>query len=127
MTLPVHIPHGSPDLKAMTEDRHGGLQYRLLIDADGGPSSDLCQGIYYLQENHAESPHRHNVSETIYVLKGNGRAILGDQTIELSEGDTLFIPAGQVHEFEADAMMEMMFTYPVDRFADVDHAFDEAA
>ncbi|SHH91340.1 hypothetical protein SAMN05443551_3536 [Marivita hallyeonensis] len=45
----------------------------------------------------------------------------------MSSRDTLFIPAGQMHGFEADETMKMLFTFPVARFADVDYAFDEAA
>lgn len=116
---PVHIPDGAPDLKVMKEASRAGLKYRLLIDADGGPSSDLCQGLFYIEDGHAESPHHHDIPETIHVIEGKGFAILGDKRQPLSPGDALFIPAGLVHGFEAPEAMTLLFSFPVDRFADV--------
>lgn len=125
--LPVHIPAGAPEIKLMDEARLGGLRYRMLIDGSGGPTNDLCQGIFYLRAGHAESPHSHEVPETIYVLSGHGHAILGDQHVDLASGDTLFIPAGQMHGFEAAGDMEMLYTFPTARFADVTYTYAEAA
>jgi len=127
MTLPVHIPNEAPKVQAVHDARSRDVTYRLLVDADGGPSSDLTQGIFYLDAGDSESRHTHDVTETLYILKGKGRAKLGDRTLELNEGDTLFIPAGLPHEFEADEALQMHFTFPVDRFADVTYTFDEAA
>ncbi|SDY39521.1 cupin domain-containing protein [Citreimonas salinaria] len=116
---PVFVPANSPDLQVMKEAGRAGLRYRLLIDADGGPSSALCQGLFYIDSGHADSPHHHDVPETIHVIEGKGFAILGDKRQELSPGDTLFIPAGLVHGFEAPESMILLFTFPVERFSDV--------
>lgn len=127
MTLPVHIPAGAPGIRVMDEARKGGMKYSLLVDAKGGPSDRLCQGIFYLSAGHHEPVHHHEVVETMYILEGEGEAILGDQTVPLNAGDTLFIPAGQPHGFTATSDMQMLFTFPVPRFADVVYHEDKAA
>ncbi|MEM1302996.1 MAG: cupin domain-containing protein, partial [Pseudomonadota bacterium] len=66
-------------------------------------------------------------AETMYVISGHGHAILGDQSIALAPGDTLFIPAHQLHGFEATEDMEMLYTFPTARFADVTYTYGEAA
>lgn len=46
-------------------------------------------------------PHYQKVSDEIYyVVRGRGRLTVGGETRELSEGDVVAIPKGQVHGFE---------------------------
>jgi quercetin dioxygenase-like cupin family protein len=115
----VIIPAEAPDLKVMKEARRRGLKYRLLVDADGGPSERVCQGLFYLDDGHAESPHSHDVPETVHVIEGRGLAVVGDRRHEIGPGDTVFIPANLVHGFETPESLTLLFTFPVDRFADV--------
>ncbi len=124
MTQPIHIPYESPEVKVMHEAQRGGLKYRLVVDADHGPSSGLTQGLFYLYGSHTESMHRHGVTETVHVIEGTGTVTIEDRDIAIKTGDTLFIPAGQRHGFEADDDMTLFFTFPVDRFADVDYDYD---
>lgn len=45
-------------------------------------------------------PHYHKVSDEIYtVLKGKGMLTVGSTTKEVSEGDVISIPKGEVHGF----------------------------
>ena len=50
---------------------------------------------------HSESEiHRHNRSETvIYVLRGAGRALVGDEWLDVRAGDRLLIGPGVFHGF----------------------------
>ncbi|WP_375280711.1 cupin domain-containing protein [Pseudooctadecabacter sp.] len=127
MSLPVHIPASAPGIRVMNEARKGGMKYSLLVDAEGGPSTDLSQGIFFLGAGHTEALHRHDIVETMYILEGTGHALLSDQKIDLAPGDTLFIPAGQPHGFVAETDMKMLFTFPVPRFSDVTYHFENAA
>ncbi|SIS83739.1 Cupin domain-containing protein [Roseivivax lentus] len=129
MAQPVYIPNNSPDLVTMEEAENGGLKYRLTVDAEGGPSDNLCQGIFYLYDGHSESTHVHDVDEVIYVLAGNGHVRLGDREMRLSPGDTVYIPAGVPHGFTAkdNADLTVHFTFPVDRFSDVVYDYGAAA
>lgn len=45
-------------------------------------------------------PHYQKISDEIYtIIKGQGQASIGGQTIELQEGDVVAIPKGEVHSF----------------------------
>jgi len=43
--------------------------------------------------------HRHGVSEYIYVLRGRLRAVIGERTIVVAEGDSLYFEADVGHSF----------------------------
>jgi len=43
--------------------------------------------------------HRHGVSEYIYVLRGRLRAVIGERTIVVAEGDSLYFEADAGHSF----------------------------
>ena len=52
-----------------------------------------------------------NTFPTLFIVtKGQGRARLGDKTMSLREGMTVFVPAGMVHQFwtESDKGMEVI-------------------
>ncbi|ROU01164.1 cupin domain-containing protein [Histidinibacterium lentulum] len=129
MTDPVHIPDGSPDLQHWDDDRHGSVTYRILVDADGGPSRGLVQGIAYLEPGDRENMHTHDIPETIHVLEGSGEARLQGNSLPLAPGDTLFVPAGAPHAWSAAEAegLTLLFTFPTDRFAEVAYHFDAAA
>jgi quercetin dioxygenase-like cupin family protein len=119
MTSPVIIPHDSPDLQDMEAVRPGAPRYRLLIDADGGPSRALCQGIFLFAAGQDEPRHHHAIDETIHVLSGQGTFRLGDRSHPIGPGDSVFIPAGLPHAFAAEKETRLFFTFPADRFAEV--------
>ena len=45
--------------------------------------------------------HTNTVEHEQYVLRGRARIGLGDEVVEVKEGDVLFIPAGLHHWYEA--------------------------
>jgi mannose-6-phosphate isomerase-like protein (cupin superfamily) len=64
---------------------HGGIGFTFLI-VDAGPG---------------EGPalHRHPYAEVLIVLKGQGRATVGDDVVEVGAGDVVVIPANVPHGF----------------------------
>lgn len=121
MTQPVHIPHNAPDLQTLETGVDDGVKFRLTVDADGGPSRGVCQGLFYLDGGHSEQEHVHDVDETLYVILGDGHLRLADRQIAIAQGDTVYIPAGTPHGLMADdgADLTVHFTFQTDRFADV--------
>ncbi len=49
----------------------------------------------------AHEYHTHpNAEEVLYVIKGNGIAISGDEEFEIGPGDVIFVPKGDRHFFK---------------------------
>ena len=46
----------------------------------------------------ATPAHRHDTEEVVHFLKGNGRAVVADREIRYQAGDTLILPAGELHQ-----------------------------
>jgi quercetin dioxygenase-like cupin family protein len=59
-------------------------------------------------------PHRHpNAEEAQYLIQGQGLARVGEQDIVQEAGDTVFVPRGEWHGFEATGEGDtiMIWTY----------------
>ncbi|HWO69324.1 MAG TPA: cupin domain-containing protein [Actinomycetota bacterium] len=41
--------------------------------------------------------HRHDHEEVFHVLRGRGTVLIGDEEVEIGEGDTVMVPAGELH------------------------------
>ena len=59
-------------------------------------------------------PHTNSVEHEQYVLRGRARIGLGDQVVEVSRDDVVFIPAGVPHWYEAlgDEPFEFLCVVP---------------
>ncbi len=64
---------------------HGGIGFTFLI-VNAGPG---------------EGPalHRHPYAEVLIVLEGRARATLGEESVDVGEGDIVVIPANVAHRF----------------------------
>jgi quercetin dioxygenase-like cupin family protein len=68
------------------------------------------------------SPHHHTtVAETLYVVAGQVRALVGDELMEAGAGDLVVIPPGVTHAFAAvpgrDAELLVAVTPGIERFS----------
>jgi len=61
----------------------------------------------------ATPPHQHDTEEVVVVLRGTGRACIGDREIRFQAGDTLILPAGQVHQIFHDTDGEHIAAMPI--------------
>jgi quercetin dioxygenase-like cupin family protein len=71
-------------------------------------------GLTVFQPGAMHEPHRHpRAEEAQYLIQGQGRALVGDEWIEQATGDTVFVPRGEWHGFEAtgDGETIMIWTY----------------
>lgn len=75
-----------------------GSEIRPLIDRTTS-EIELCSlAEETLPAGHAVTPHHHRKTEEIYyILRGQGRMTVGDETREVSAGDAIFIPRGNTH------------------------------
>lgn len=56
--------------------------------------------------------HSHDRQEVLVILAGGGRFTIGDATGQVAAGDTVIIPAGQLHTFEATADLDAIAIVP---------------
>jgi quercetin dioxygenase-like cupin family protein len=66
-----------------------------------GNSDTLTVGRCQIDPGQANQPHYHpNCDEVLHVLQGTIKHRLGDEYFEMTAGDTISIPTGQVHNAE---------------------------
>ena len=66
-----------------------------------------------MDANSATPPHSHNTEEVVMFLKGSGRATVGDTEVRYQGGDTLILPAGQLHQIFAETESEYVAAMPI--------------
>jgi quercetin dioxygenase-like cupin family protein len=94
---------------------------------------DGAQGLFvaqqWLQPGDRVLLHTHPVEEAITFLSGSDEATLGDETVLISAGVSLYIPAGEVHGFHCtEGTLRVMVVFGVPEFAEttiVEHAEEE--
>jgi quercetin dioxygenase-like cupin family protein len=64
--------------------------------------------------------HTHPVEEAVMFLTGRGEATLGEETVAIGAGVSLFFPAGLVHGFRntGSEVMHVVIVFPVPHFAE---------
>jgi quercetin dioxygenase-like cupin family protein len=63
--------------------------------------------------------HTHPVEEAVMFLSGTGEASLGDETVAIGPGTSLFFPPGLVHGFRNTGtdVLHVVIVFPVPHFA----------
>jgi quercetin dioxygenase-like cupin family protein len=80
----------------------GGVRVRGGASPSRGANEVLLFRV--ILENDAAMPrHTHDHDEVYQVVSGSATAVLGDESYEVREGDTVVIPAGVEHEAFVDA------------------------
>ena len=66
-----------------------------------------------MDANSATPPHSHDTEEVVLFLKGSGRASVADREVRYRSGDTLILPAGQVHQIFSETESEFVSAMPI--------------
>ena len=61
----------------------------------------------------ATPPHSHSAEEVVLFLKGSGRATVGTNDVRYRAGDTLILPADEVHQLFAEEDSEFVSAMPI--------------
>lgn len=61
----------------------------------------------------ATPPHRHDTEEVVLFLSGSGRATIGARELRYQAGDTLILPASEVHQLFAETDCEFVSAMPI--------------
>lgn len=92
--LGVTLAQAQVNLLALEVKSDGPVRVQQLA-TDGNSSQ------FFIEIDHAVRPHKHlSHSESIYVVQGEGRMQLGDNTISIKPGDFIHVPEGVVHGVE---------------------------
>lgn len=78
----------------------GGLQLNFLLDGEDTNGNLVQFELIVPPGVKVPAPHFHvDVDETCYILEGTVTQLVGTETMELHEGDYLFIKRGTIHGF----------------------------
>jgi quercetin dioxygenase-like cupin family protein len=92
-----------------------GARRVILIDEDTVGAQDLTFGhCRFAPRTSFHKKHVHaQAEEMMYVLSGRMRGGVGDQEMEFSAGDTIWVPRGEVHwaDNPFDEPCEILFLY----------------
>jgi quercetin dioxygenase-like cupin family protein len=95
-----------------------GLPTQHLVGARDG-SQQLFVGQQWLQPGDRVLRHTHPVEEALTFLAGAGEATLGDETVPIGPGVSLYIPPGVVHGFHCtEGTLHVMVAFPTPHFAE---------
>ena len=95
-----------------------GLPTQHLVSARDG-AEGLFVAQQWLQPGERVLLHTHPVEEAITFLSGSGEATLGDETVPIGAGISLYISAGAVHGFHcSEGTLHVMVVFPISEFAE---------
>src|SRR5688572_2708668 len=76
-----------------------GTTRQVLVRPDEAPNFAMRK--FTMEPGGGMPKHTNTVEHEQYVLRGRARIGLGDEVVEVKEGDVLYIPAGTPHWYEA--------------------------
>jgi putative monooxygenase len=87
----------SARLSGAKTERYAGRTIRTLLDPKVTRTSGLTLGIITYQPGCIVEPHLHDDQEALYILRGRGKARIGDKSVRLEPGTAVYIPKGTAH------------------------------
>jgi len=96
-----------------------GLPTQHIVGAAVG-ATQLFVGQQWLEPGERVFLHTHPCEEVLTFLAGSGEATLGDDSVAVAAGVSLFIPTGVLHGFRntGSERLHVMVFFPVPRFAE---------
>lgn len=79
----------------------GGVRVRGGASPSRG-ANDLLLFRVILEDGAAMPPHTHDHDEAYQVVSGSATAVIGEESFDVAEGDTVVIPAGTTHSALVD-------------------------
>jgi quercetin dioxygenase-like cupin family protein len=110
----VRIAHGDLPIVASPS----GLPSQHLVTGRVGAQA-IFVGQQWLRPGDRVLLHTHPVEEAVTFLSGEGEATLGDETVPIGAGISLYFPAGVVHGFRCTAgTLHVLIVFPTPEFAE---------
>ena len=97
---------------------HSGFPSQEIVSERCGSAATYL-GQQWVPPGHGVRLHTHTMEKTLIFLTGEGEAQLDDQTVPVSAGVTIFIPAGTSHGFRCTGTesLHLMLIFPSNQFA----------
>src|SRR5512132_1295372 len=93
----MSIKH-SNDVEAKNVAAGKDTTIQVLISSQEGPNFALRK--FSMQPGGGMPRHTNTVEHEQYVLRGNAKIGIGEETYEVKQGDVVFIPEGVIHFYE---------------------------
>ena len=75
----------------------GSTRQVLIGEAEGAPNFVIRY--FELPPGNASEYHTHEHEHGVVVLRGKGRVRIGEQQVDLSFGDAVYVPSNEIHQF----------------------------
>jgi mannose-6-phosphate isomerase-like protein (cupin superfamily) len=123
---PYYIRHYDDCAWETRPGRTDGVRWKLLVDADRGPSRGFSFGVLYFPPGTTLAPHRHTIQEAYWVREGQGELRLGDEVREVGPGTIIYIPEQHLHGITniGTQALTLMWVFPTDTWAEVEYLFE---
>jgi quercetin dioxygenase-like cupin family protein len=72
---------------------------QVLIGSDEGPNFAMRR--FIMEPGGGMPMHTNQVEHEQYVLRGEGRVVIGGETLEVTRDDVVYIPAGVPHSYDS--------------------------
>lgn len=112
------------DWEGWDDPAKGSVKWKTLISGDRTPTQDLVCGLAEFGPSGMLASHHHAEAEIVHVLRGSGCGRVGDKTVDLSQGLTIFVPGTVPHMWQAGAEgLTLLYVIAASSFADVQYIF----
>ena len=112
---PLKVAVGGTESSPGIPDRGWlNMDVRWLVTKETVGASKTVFGVTFFPPGARHELHRHPYAEEVeYLVSGSGTAYVGDDAIELGEGEAVFVPQNAYHGFEntSDADVVMAWYY----------------
>ncbi|MEX5258487.1 cupin domain-containing protein [Kocuria arenosa] len=121
---PLVLQENDRPLEGWDDDR-GRLTWRPLLSADSTPTDRLVTGVAELEEGSFLALHRHEQTETYYVISEEGVVTLEGTEHPVRPGSSVFIPGSSEHGIRntGTAVLRFFYALAADDFTDVAYVF----
>jgi len=90
---------------------HLDVRWLVSRERNGAELTGLGQTVYPARGGTHETHLHPNAEETVIVLTGNGRHLVGDRWYDVRPGDVIFVPRGVVHGAVADTEEDLVILW----------------
>ena len=87
------------DIESHVLESANGVSRQMLIGPEEGPNFSMRKLV--IEPGGGIPAHKSDAEHEQYVLGGTARVGIGEEVYEVKEGDVIFVPAGDLHWYEA--------------------------